>query len=76
MEGVVDAVVARYRRRVTPEPEELERLAAGDAEPPAAARPLADRTPGHPPSAVVTQLPELQRRSVLIADRARRALTH
>jgi hypothetical protein len=37
---------------------------------------LADRTPGHPPSAVVTQLPELQRRSVLIADRARRAFTH
>jgi len=72
---LVDAVVARYRRRITPETEELDRLAAVIR-----GRPLlldcwriAHR--GHPPSEVVAQSPELYRRAHLIADRARRAFS-
>jgi hypothetical protein len=70
---LVDAVVSRYRRRITPEREELERLAAvmrGRSLLIDCWRIAHQR---HPPSAVVAQLPELHRLTELIAGHARRA---
>jgi hypothetical protein len=73
---LVDAVISRYRRRITPEPEELQRLAAVIRGRPLLLDCWRIGHQGHPPSAVVAQLPEHHRRSGLIADRARRAFTH
>jgi Ser/Thr protein kinase RdoA (MazF antagonist) len=70
---LVDAVVSRYRRRITPEPEELERLAAVIRGRPLLLDCWRIGYQGHPASAVVAQLPELHRLSDQIADRARKA---
>jgi hypothetical protein len=73
---LVDAVVSRYRRRITPEPEELERLGAVIRGRPLLLDCWRIAHQRYPPSTVVAQLPELHRLSELIADRARAAFTH
>ena len=70
---LVDLIVSRYRRRVTPEPEELDRLASVMS-----ARPLLldcwrVAHHGHPASQVVAELPELRRTCEGIAALARQA---
>jgi hypothetical protein len=70
---LIDVFVARYRRRITPEPEELDRLAAVMM-----GRPLLLLCwgVGHrdvPPAQVVAQLPELHGNCRRLAARARRA---
>jgi Ser/Thr protein kinase RdoA (MazF antagonist) len=70
---LVDAIVSRYRRRITPEPEELERLAAVMS-----ARPLlldcwGIAHHGRPASELVAGLPELRGTCERIAARARQA---
>jgi Ser/Thr protein kinase RdoA (MazF antagonist) len=73
---VVDLIVSRYRRRITPEPEELERLAAVIRGRPLLLDCWRVAHQGYPASKVVAYLPELHRLSELIAERARRAFTH
>ena len=70
---LVDAVVSHYRRRISPQPEELERLAALIRGRPLLLDCWRIAHQGHPPSAVVAQQSELHRLSDLIADRARAA---
>jgi Ser/Thr protein kinase RdoA (MazF antagonist) len=72
---LVDAVVSRYRRRISPEPEELERLAALIRGRPLLLDCWRIAHQGHPPSEVVAYLPELGRLADVIADRARAAFT-